>query len=283
MKIFSNPQTIQKSIKNLKLKKQTIGFVPTMGALHQGHISLIRRAKKENDIVVVSIFVNPAQFGPKEDLKSYPKPFVKDVKLCKKEGVDIIFAPKPESMYPKNYLTYINVEKLSGTMCGKARPGHFRGVATVVTKLFNIVQPDKAYFGLKDYQQSVIIKKITEDLNYPVKIITCPTIREKSGLALSSRNAYLSKEELNKALSISDSLKKAKELIENKKIKPVKNIVLEIKKIIKPVTDKIDYIEIRDAETLVEIKDNIDRKVVIAIAAYVGKTRLIDNIVVKPR
>jgi len=282
MNILSNPKKIQKLINNLKLKRKTIGFVPTMGALHQGHISLVRRAKKENNIVVVSIFVNPSQFGPNEDLKKYPRPFFNDIKLCNKEGVNIIFAPKANLIYPKNYLTYINVEKLSDIMCGEHRLAHFRGVTTVVTKLFNIIQPDKVYFGLKDYQQSVIIKKMTADLNFPIKIVTCPTIREKNGLALSSRNAYLSNEDLKKALSISQSLNKARKLIEYKKSVSKKSIILEIKKVIELNMDKIDYIEIRDANTLEEIKNIIDKKVVIAIAAYIGKTRLIDNIVVNP-
>ncbi|MDO8735135.1 MAG: pantoate--beta-alanine ligase, partial [Elusimicrobiota bacterium] len=200
MRIFLNPQKIQKFIKKIKQQNKSIGFIPTMGALHQGHISLIRRARKENDIVAVSIFVNPSQFAPHEDLKKYPRPFEKDINICKSEGVDVIFAPMLKEMYPENYLAYITVEKLSDIMCGKFRPGHFRGVATIVAKLFNIVQPDRAYFGLKDFQQSVIVKKMVTDLNFPVKIITCPIVREKDGLALSSRNVYLSYEERKKAL-----------------------------------------------------------------------------------
>ncbi|HAX62355.1 MAG TPA: pantoate--beta-alanine ligase [Elusimicrobia bacterium] len=279
MRIFTNPAKLQNYIKNIKLKDKTVGFVPTMGALHQGHISLIRRARKENDIVAVSIFVNPSQFGPNEDLKKYPRPFEKDVKSCKSEGADVIFAPPPKDMYPENYLTYITVEKLSALMCGKFRHGHFRGVATIVAKLFNIVQPDRAYFGLKDFQQSVIIKKMVTDLNFPVKIIVCPLVREKDGLALSSRNVYLSCEERKRALSLSRSLQNAKNLIEYKNVKSAKKIISEMKKMILPNTDKIDYIEIRDAETLEEIK-YIKKKVVIAVAVFVGKTRLIDNIVV---
>lgn len=279
MRIFLNPQEIQKLIKKIKQQNKSIGFVPTMGALHQGHISLIRRARKENDIVAVSIFVNPAQFAPHEDLKKYPRPFEKDINICKSEGVDVIFAPKSLEMYSENYLAYITVEKLSDIMCGKFRPGHFRGVATVVAKLFNIVQPDRAYFGLKDFQQSVIIKKMVTDLNFPVKIITCPIVREKDGLALSSRNVYLSYEERKKALSLSRSLQTAKNLIKYKSVKSAEKIISEMRKIIVPRVDKIDYISLRDAETLEELK-YIKKKVVIAVAVFVGKTRLIDNIVV---
>ncbi len=279
MKIFSNLQEIQKFIKKLKQQNKSVGFVPTMGALHQGHISLIRRARKENNIVVVSIFVNPAQFGPNEDLKKYPRSFEKDITICKSEGVDIIFAPKSKDMYPENYLTYITVEKLSDIMCGKFRPGHFRGVATIVAKLFNIVQPDRAYFGLKDFQQSVIVRKMVTDLNFSVKIINCPLVREKDGLALSSRNVYLSCEERKKALSLSRSLQTAKNLIKYKNVKSSEKIISEMRKIISPRVDKIDYISLRDAETLEEVK-YIKKKVVIAVAVFVGKTRLIDNIII---
>ncbi|MBI5573911.1 MAG: pantoate--beta-alanine ligase [Elusimicrobia bacterium] len=280
MKVIKKSEQVQNIIKKLKQQKKSIGFVPTMGALHQGHISLIRRARKENDIVAVSIFVNPAQFGPNEDLKKYPRPFEKDVGICKSEGVDVIFAPSPKEMYPENYLTYITVEKLSDIMCGKFRHGHFRGVATIVAKLFNIVQPDRAYFGLKDFQQSVIVKKMVTDLNFPVKIISSPIVREKDGLALSSRNVYLSFTERKNALSLSRSLQTAKNLIKYKNIKSAEKIISEMRKIISPKVDKIDYIDIHDAETLEEIK-YIKKKVVIAVAVIVGKTRLIDNIIVK--
>ncbi len=279
MRIIQKPEQVQSIIKKLKQQKKIIGFVPTMGALHQGHISLIRRARKENDIVAVSIFVNPAQFGPNEDLKKYPRPFKKDVNICKSEGVALIFAPSLKEMYPANYLTYIAVEKLSDIMCGKFRSGHFRGVATVVAKLFNIVQPDRAYFGAKDFQQSVIVKKMVTDLNFPVKIILLPIVREKDGLALSSRNVYLSCEERKKALSLSRSLQTAKNLIKYKNIRAAEKIISEMRKIILPNADKIDYIDIRDAETLDEVK-YIKKKVVIAVAVFIGKTRLIDNIVV---
>jgi pantoate--beta-alanine ligase len=279
MKIIHNIKSIQNLMLKFKQQKRTIGFVPTMGALHQGHISLIRRARKENDIVVVSIFVNPAQFTPHEDLKKYPRPFEKDNNICRSEGVDVIFAPTLKEMYPEKYLTYIAVEKLSDIMCGEFRFGHFRGVATIVAKLFNIIQPDRAYFGLKDFQQSVIIKKMVTDLNFPVKIISSPLVREKDGLALSSRNVYLSCEERKKALSLPRSLQTAKNLIKYKNVKSAEKIISGMRKIISPRVDKIDYIDIRDAESLEKVK-YIKSKVVIAVAVIVGKTRLIDNIVV---
>jgi len=280
MKIIHNIKSIQNLTLKFKRQKKIVGFVPTMGALHQGHISLIRRARKENDIVAVSIFVNPSQFGPKEDLKKYPRPFEKDINICKSEGVDIIFAPKSKDMYPENYLAYITVEKLSDIMCGKFRPGHFKGVATIVAKLFNIVQPNRAYFGLKDYQQLVIIKKMVSNLNFPVKIISSPIVREKDGLALSSRNIYLSCEERKKALSLYRSLQTAKNLIKCKHIKSAGKIISEMRKVISPRVDKIDHIVLRNAETLEKVK-YIKSKVVIAVAVFVGKTRLIDNIVIE--
>ncbi|MFH0947834.1 MAG: pantoate--beta-alanine ligase [Elusimicrobiota bacterium] len=293
MKIIHSIKSIQNLVLKFKQHNKKIGFIPTMGALHQGHIFLIRRARKETDIVVVSIFVNPTQFCPKEDFSKYPRPIKKDIAICKNEGVDLVFAPEPSEMYPENYLTYIMVEKLSDIMCGKFRPGHFKGVATIVAKLFNIVQPDKAYFGLKDFQQSVIIRKMVSDLNFPVQIITCPTVREKYGLALSSRNAYLTGAERKRSLAISFALQMAKNLIKHKNVKLAKKIISEMKKILSeirfggkirrggilPNVDKIDYIDIRDAETLKEVK-YIKSKVVIAVAVIVGKTRLIDCVVV---
>lgn len=279
MKIIRKPVLLSNIIKKLRRQNKNVGFVPTMGALHQGHISLIRRARKENKIVVVSIFVNPTQFAHREDFSKYPRPFRKDVKICKSENVDIIFVPQPEDMYPENYFTYITVEKLLDVMCGKFRPGHFRGVATIVAKLFNIVQPDRAYFGLKDYQQSVIIKKMVSDLHFPVKIITCPTVREKNGLAISSRNMYLSDDERKKALNIFCSLQMAKNLIKYNNVRSAGKIISEMRKIISPRVDKIDYIDIRDAGTLEKVK-YIKKKVVIAVATFIGKTRLIDNVIV---
>ena len=216
MKIIRGIIPMQKLCGRLKAEGRKIGFVPTMGALHEGHLALIRKARKENDTLVVSIFVNPAQFGPKEDFKRYPRSLTRDSLLCKKCGVDIIFSPAVSSIYPKGYRTYVRVEGLSEVLCGAFRKGHFRGVATVVAKLFNIVQPDRAYFGQKDAQQCVIIKKMCRDLNMPLDIKVLPTVRGPGGLALSSRNAYLSPEERKDALVLFQALSKAKELIKKR-------------------------------------------------------------------
>jgi len=291
MRIFRKIYLLQKCIRQLKKGNRTIGLVPTMGALHEGHLSLIRRARKENDILVVSIFVNPKQFGPGEDYLRYPRPFAKDKKLCAKEKVDILFVPSVEEMYPDGYLTYVNVEKISEKLCGKFRPGHFRGVVTVVTKLFNLVQPDRAYFGEKDFQQLQIIKRMVKDLNLPIEIISCPTVRERlarrsfseggDGLALSSRNTYLSPDERIRALCLSQTLKKAKDLIVKQKVKDTNKIIQEMKKIIlsaKP--NKIDYIEICHPETF-EPLSQVRLPLLIALAVWFGKTRLIDNLYLK--
>ncbi len=277
MIIIKESKIIQKELIELKKKNKKIGFVPTMGALHQGHISLIREAKKENDIVVVSIFVNPKQFGPNEDFSKYPRLHEQDSALCEKETVDFLFLPDEKSFYEPDHLTYVEVENLSNIHCGKTRPGHFRGVTTVVLKLFNIVQPDKAYFGKKDFQQLTIIKKMVKDLSLPIEIIGCPIIRDFDGLALSSRNKYLTEEERKSALSISKSLIKAKELILNKERNPEK-----IYKIIFNILNatpnlKIDYISIVDDKLLLPIT-KIENNSVILLACYVGTTRLIDNL-----
>lgn len=267
----------------LKHKGLSVGLVPTMGALHAGHLSLIRRARKENDIVIVSIFVNPVQFGPGEDYLKYPKPFKTDSKKCRQEGVDYIFVPSVPDMYPAGHLTYVNVEKISGVLCGAFRPGHFRGVATVVAKLFNIAQPGRAYFGMKDYQQLQVIKRFVKDLNFPVKIAACPIVRESSGLALSSRNQYLSHKEHVESSMIFKSLKYASEMVKRAKVKDAaklkKAVVSRIKKI---RGSRIDYVQIADAETL-EPVNYIRGDVLIAVAVWVGRARLIDNILVNLR
>ena len=279
MRIINSISEIQKTIKKLKQDNNVISLVPTMGALHQGHISLIKRARKETDIVVVSIFVNPTQFGPNEDYLRYPRPFEKDKKICAEENVDIIFAPSVKEMYPDGYLTYVYVEKLSEILCGKFRPGHFRGVTTVVTKLFNIVQPDIAYFGEKDYQQLAIIKRMTKDLNFPVKIVQCKTIREKDGLAMSSRNVYLNETERKNANKIYSALKESKNIIMNTKIRDTNYIVNYITEKLKDIKGlKIEYIKICNPETLEEQKNRIILPAQILVALWIGKTRLIDNI-----
>jgi len=280
MKVISNSVSMQKLMFQTKLSKKSIGFVPTMGALHEGHLSLIRKARKENDIVVVSIFVNPTQFGPKEDLKKYPRPWKQDKKLCEFLHVDYIFKPEAKRFYEEPYLTYVNVEKITNILCGKSRPTHFRGVTTVVTKLFNIVQPNNAYFGQKDYQQSLVIRTMVRNLNMPVRIKVMPIIREKDGLALSSRNQYLSEEERSRALSLYQTLLYGKKLYLEGLTNP-KSLRLRmyrfLQRSIDKKKDKIDYLEIRDALTL-EIAKEHHAKIVIAMAVFIGKTRLIDNI-----
>lgn len=280
MKIIRIPEKLTGILKAYKLKGKTIGFVPTMGALHNGHLSLIRQARRENDIVAVSIFVNPAQFGPKEDFKRYPRPTRKDVFLCRKQGVDFIFYPSASAMYPEGFNTYITVESLSNVLCGKSRPGHFRGVATVVAKLFNIVNPDIAYFGQKDAQQATIIKKMVRDLNIPVKIKIRPTVREKGGLALSSRNIYLNKEEIKDALVLSKALNLAKDLIKTGVTDTERIIRLMRQLIVKRKTAKIGYISIVDSKNLRPIKKVADN-CLIALAIWIGKTMLIDSTIIK--
>lgn len=281
MKIVRSIRQMSRISRGLRLRCKSIGFIPTMGALHLGHISLIRQARRDNDIVVVSIFVNPAQFSPKEDFKKYPRDLKRDAGLCKKEGVDIIFNPEVNAMYPDGYKTYVNVNDLSNLLCGYFRPGHFNGVATVVTKLFNIVTPDAAYFGQKDAQQAIIIKRMTEDLNIPVKIKVMPTVREKDGLALSSRNTYLNEKERQDALVLYGALNKAKDSIRQGN-RATATIIRNMNAVInKKSNTKIDYVSIVNLEDLKPV-GKIRDKVLVALAVWVGKTRLIDNIVVNP-
>jgi len=276
MQIVKQPKILQKKVLNLKRKKNIIGFVATMGYLHEGHLSLIRRARKECDIVVVSIFVNPLQFGPKEDLKKYPRDSKRDISLCKNLA-DIIFFPKAKDMYPENFLSNVEVSNLSNILCGDSRPGHFRGVTTVVNKLFNVVLPDKAYFGQKDAQQAAIIKKMVDDLNMPISIKVLPIIREFDGLAMSSRNRYLSDKERTDSLVLYKSLKLARGLI-RKGVRDSKIIIYKMKRLITKVKSaKIDYISINDAKNLVSLK-KIKGEIFILLAVFIGKTRLIDNI-----
>ncbi|HEC69170.1 MAG TPA: pantoate--beta-alanine ligase [Candidatus Omnitrophica bacterium] len=274
MVIVQTIKKVKEVIRRVKNKK--IGFVPTMGALHEGHLSLVRRAKKEADFVVVSIFVNPLQFGPQEDYKLYPRNFKKDEALLKKEGVNLIFYPTPKTMYLKGFSTYVEEVYLSRVLCGVSRPGHFKGVTTVVAKLFNIVEPDIAYFGQKDYQQAQIIKRMVRDLNFPIKIRVLPIVRDKDGLALSSRNSYLSSEERKSALVLFQSIRLAKDLV-RRGIVESSLIIKEVKKLInsKKYT-KIDYVEIVDPLTLRPLK-RIEKRGLLALAVYVGRARLIDN------
>lgn len=278
MKVVSTIREVRESVTAWKKEGQTVGFVPTMGYLHEGHMSLIDAAR-ENDKVVVSIFVNPMQFGPNEDLESYPRDMNRDTNMCKEHGVDLIFHPTPEEMYGDNFYSFVDMDVLTQELCGLTRPVHFRGVCTVVTKLFHIVAPDKAYFGQKDAQQLAIIRRMVKDLNMPIEIVGCPIVREVDGLAKSSRNTYLSSEERKAALVLSRSVFLAKEMIE--KGERSAKLILEAmtKEIEKEPLAKIDYVKAVDFETIQQT-DLINGEVLLAIAVYIGKTRLIDNIVV---
>lgn len=280
MKVVNTINEIKNLIKSLKKRDKSIGFVPTMGFLHEGHLSLMTKARKENDVVVVSIFVNPTQFGENEDLDTYPRDIKRDIKLTESVGVDVLFIPDIKEIYPKGYNTYVNIEgDLTKKLCGEKRPGHFKGVTTIITKLFNIVKPDKAYFGQKDAQQVVVIKKLVDDLNFDVEIITCPIVRENDGLALSSRNSYLNKSERERAKVLSKSLFEAKDKILNgeRDALIVKELIISI---ISESVDKIDYVSIVDGNTL-ENLNKIEGNVLIALAVFIGKTRLIDNIILE--
>ncbi len=258
-------------------EEKTVGFVPTMGFLHEGHLSLVRKCRQETDYCVVSIFVNPTQFGPGEDFNQYPRDEERDLALLRKEGVDLVFIPTVEEMYPEGYQTYVEVTELSRPLCGQFRKGHFRGVATVVTKLFNIVYPHIAYFGQKDYQQYLIIKRMVKDLNMPVEIKALPIVRERDGLAMSSRNTYLNPEERAQAVALYRALMKAKQAYDEgeRSADRIKKTVEE--ELAKYPLVKVQYIEVVDGETLKPV-ERIEGKTLVAVAAFVGKARLIDNV-----
>jgi pantoate--beta-alanine ligase len=253
-----------------------VGFVPTMGALHEGHLSLVRAARARCDLVVVSIFVNPAQFGPSEDLAKYPRTFERDCELLARENVDLVFAPSVEEMYPPGALTWVTVEELSDKLDGRSRPGHFRGVTTVVSKLFHIIEPDVAFLGQKDAAQVAIIRRMVRDLNIPVEIVTCPIVREADGLAMSSRNAYLNPEERKQALVLQRSLMRVKKLAEEGERNAAKLVALGVDELTSEPSVRLDYFEIVDPACLDPVED-ISKGAVIAVAAYVGATRIIDN------
>ncbi len=280
MKIIRSVRQMQEYAAHIKRQGSKIGLVPTMGYLHQGHISLVRQAVKDNDIAVISIFVNSIQFGPEEDFKRYPRDFKRDCLLAKSSGAGIIFYPPKEAMYPDGYQTYVEVEKLSGYLCGRSRPGHFKGVATVVAKLFNIITPDTAYFGQKDAQQAIVIKRMVKDLNMDIVVKIMPTVRGPDGLAMSSRNSYLSPAQRKDALVLKNALQKAKSMISSDEI-AVREIISRMRQIIQDVSAaKIDYISIVDAETLEDLRV-IKGNVLIMLAVKIGDVRLIDNIVVR--
>lgn len=276
MQVTKTVEETRNLVKEWKKQGKTIGLVPTMGFLHEGHASLIKKCREENDIVVVSDFVNPTQFGPTEDLEAYPRDFERDSRLCESLGADLIFNPEPSEMYHDPH-AYVSIDLLSETLCGKTRPIHFKGVCTVVSKLFNIVTPDRAYFGQKDAQQLAIIKKMVKDLNFDITIVGCPIVREEDGLAKSSRNTYLSADERKAALCLSKAVKKGQEII-----KPG----MEAEKVLSAMRDiinaeplaRIDYVSMVDAYDMQPV-EKADRDVLVAMAVYIGKTRLIDNFI----
>lgn len=279
MQIVTKIDELRKIIKAWKKDGKTVGLVPTMGFLHEGHKSLIDRAVKENDRVVVSDFVNPTQFAPNEDFESYPRDIEADARLCEAAGADIIFNPNADEMYD-SALTFVDMNKITKVLCGKTRPIHFSGVCTVVSKLFNIVTPDRAYFGQKDAQQLCVIKKMVKDLNFDIEIVGCPIIREADGLAKSSRNTYLGEEERQAALCLSRSLEIGRQMISDGE-KDVKTVLNAIKaEIEKEPLAKIDYVEIVDFNSLEEMTA-VKTPLLCAMAVYVGKTRLIDNFIIE--
>lgn len=280
MDIKYTVKDVREQINKWKRQGLSIGYVPTMGYLHEGHRSLIEAARANNDKVVVSIFVNPMQFASSEDLDSYPRDLEKDAKMCNDAGVDLIFHPEPSEMYNDGFCSYVDMNGLTTELCGKTRPTHFRGVQTVVLKFFNIIKPDRAYFGQKDAQQLAVIKRMVADLNVDVEIIGCPIIRESDGLAKSSRNTYLNPDERKAALILNKSLKLGRELIESGET--------DSKAVIKAISDninteplaKIDYVNVVDFSTITPV-DKIGKAVLVAIAVYIGKTRLIDNFIIE--
>jgi len=278
MDIVTGAKRMQKITHELRKKNKTIGFIPTMGALHQGHLKLVKESKAKNDVTIVSIFINPTQFSPNEDLAKYPRPFEQDKKLLEQEKVDYLFYPDTKTIYPDGFQTNVMAIKLSNILEGKSRPGHYTGVATIVLKLFNLIQPTHAYFGQKDFQQCVVIKQMVRDLNLPIVFNMIPTVRDKDGLALSSRNIFLNSQERLQALSLYQSLLLGKKLIlaGNKNVQTIKTKMKDYLQKYKQV--RLDYIEICNPDDLSHVQV-IQKKTVILIAAFVGKTRLIDNVV----
>jgi pantoate--beta-alanine ligase len=277
MQVAKTIESVRKLVAAARTKGKKIGFVPTMGAFHIGHISLIETAVKKCDFVVVSIFVNPTQFGPGEDFEKYPRPLEHDLETCRKKGVDVVFVPSTDQIYPHKNLTWVDVKRLTEPLCGQFRPGHFRGVTTVCAKLFNIVVPDVAFFGQKDAQQAIVIKRMVADLNMPLKIVVCPTVRDSDGLAASSRNQYLTDQQRKDATLIYKSLQKCQQMVDAGVTDPRK-IITQMREILSQVPSiKIEYVSIVDAETLEPI-DPIAGKILAAVAVRIGPARLIDNI-----
>ncbi len=280
MKVTKTKKEIRKVVGEWKKRGLSVGFVPTMGFFHQGHLSLMKESLKRTDRTVVSIFVNPTQFGPNEDYNNYPRDIERDMALAESTGVHAVFVPDVQEMYPSPSKTWVEVEGLTKHLCGRSRPGHFRGVATVVTKLFNIIQPNVAVFGEKDFQQLQVIRQMVRDLDFPIEIVGAPIFREKDGLAMSSRNTYLSDDERKSSLCLFNALKRARELISKNEVKDAAELVSALEDFIgKYPFTRIDYIFVGDPETL-EPVTHIKRPFLVALAVYVGKTRLIDNMVI---
>lgn len=279
MQLIKSAKRLTKRLSGLRRTGKRIGFVPTMGDLHEGHLSLVRHARRENDVIVVSIFVNPTQFGPQEDFKRYPRNLSRDQKLLKREHVDFLFAPSRASIYPKQFKEFVNPGPLARHLCGPKRPGHFRGVATVVKLLFGIVQPHAAYFGQKDYQQVKVIEDMVRRIHLPVQVKMCPIIRETDGLAMSSRNRYLSGKKRISARCLYQALLEGKRLVHlgERRVQSVKRAV---RRVLMSHVDKIDYVEVVDPDKLSPLQ-RVRIPVLIAVACYIGSTRLIDNLLVK--
>jgi pantoate--beta-alanine ligase len=281
MKICATISEVRAACGDARANGKRLGLVPTMGALHEGHLSLVRAAKAQSDAVTVSIFVNPTQFGPTEDLSKYPRQFERDRQLLEKEGVEILFAPPVEEIYPHGEVTWVLVEGLSEKLDGRSRPGHFRGVTTIVAKLFHVVEPEAAFFGQKDAAQLAVIRRMVKDLNFPVEIVACPIVREPDGLAMSSRNAYLSREERGRALVLQRALQETRKQFSAGERSAAKLVSAGKEVFAREPQVALDYFEIVDPDTLDPV-EQISQDTLVAVAVYVGATRLIDNVVLKP-
>jgi pantoate--beta-alanine ligase len=281
VEVVSTVAAAREAIRNARASGGSIGVVPTMGALHEGHLSLVRRARAECGFVIVTLFVNPTQFGPNEDLSRYPRDFENDCAMSAEAGADLMFAPPVSEVYPDGFATYVTVEGLTASLCGASRPTHFRGVTTVVAKLFNMLQPDRAYFGEKDYQQLAVIRRMTRDLDFPIEVIGCPIVRDPDGLAMSSRNRYLSPEERAAGLSLSRGLNEASRQFTSGERDTAALVAAVRQELGREPLAREDYVELVDAGTLVPI-GWIEEPALLAIAAFVGATRLIDNVVLFP-
>ncbi len=277
MRICNTIEDMRAACGGVRSGGKRLGFVATMGALHEGHLSLVRAGRAECDVVVASIFVNPTQFGPTEDLAKYPRTFDRDRQLLEKEGVELLFAPSVEEMYPAGAVTWVTVEGLSEKLDGRSRPGHFRGVTTVVAKLFHVIEPDAAFFGQKDAAQVAIVRRMVRDLNFPVEIVACPIVREPDGLAMSSRNAYLDSQQRKEALVLHRSLMRVKKMWEGGQHSAEKLLAAGRKELARENSVRLDYFEIVDPDSLDPV-GNVGKGALVAVAAFVGATRLIDNV-----